>query len=110
MAPALVEVIIAPVSPATVTSFVPSDDEAPDTYRSGPGAVGQMFNASVAAAIEDMRAKGIRFAGMIADSIFSSDGVYPGQPGFLAEAVATVRAAGGLYIADEVQPGFGTNT
>ena len=65
-----------------------------------------MFNASVARAIAEMQAKGIRFAGMIADSIFSSDGVYPGVPGFLASAVATVHAAGGLYIADEVQPGF----
>ncbi len=43
---------------------------------------------------------------MIADSIFSSDGVFPGKPGFLAKAVDAVRAAGGLYIADEVQPGF----
>ena len=83
-------------------AFVP----APDTYRNGQEA-GTMFNASVARAIRDMQAKGIRFAGMIADSIFSSDGVYPGDPGFLARAVATVHAAGGLYIADEVQPGFG---
>ena len=83
-------------------TFVP----APDTYRNGQEA-GALFNASVARAIADMQAKGIRFAGMIADSIFSSDGVYPGVPGFLARAVATVHAAGGLYIADEVQPGFG---
>ena len=43
---------------------------------------------------------------MIADSIFSSDGVFPGDSGFLAEAVAAVHSAGALYIADEVQPGF----
>jgi 4-aminobutyrate aminotransferase-like enzyme len=53
-----------------------------------------------------MREKSIRFAGFVADSIFSSDGVFPGEAGFIAEAIADVRDAGGVYIADEVQPGF----
>ena len=53
-----------------------------------------------------MKRKKIRFAGLVADSIFSSDGIYPGEPGFMAEAIADVRKAGGLFIADEVQPGF----
>ena len=57
-------------------------------------------------AIEELRGQGIGFAGMIADSIFSSDGVFADPPGFLAKAVDVVRAAGGLYIADEVQPGL----
>ncbi len=83
--------------------FVP----APDTYRYDATRVGELFNSSVEHAISAMQAKGILFAGMIADSIFSSDGVYPGEPGFLAGAVNTVKAAGGVYIADEVQPGFG---
>ena len=69
--------------------------------------LGQRFAAGVDDAIGAMRGKGIRLAGMMADSIFSSDGVYPGEPGLLSEAVASVRAAGGVYIADEVQPGFG---
>jgi len=33
--------------------------------------------------------------------------VYADPKGFLAEAVRHVQAAGGLFIADEVQPGFG---
>ena len=53
-----------------------------------------------------MKRKKIRLAGLVADSIFSSDGIYPGEPGFMAEAIANVRMAGGLFIADEVQPGF----
>ena len=80
---------------------------APDSYRTGMPGLGQRFAAGVGDAIGAMRSKGIRLAGMIADSIFSSDGVYPGDSGFLSEAVAAVRAAGGVYIADEVQPGFG---
>jgi 4-aminobutyrate aminotransferase-like enzyme len=99
------------VSPSSKNGEAPNPNvffvPAPDTYRTDPAKVGAQLNASVARAIEDMRSKGIRFAGLIADSIFSSDGVYPGLPGFLADTVANVRAAGGLYIADEVQPGFG---
>ncbi|MCU1534814.1 MAG: gabT 2, partial [Glaciihabitans sp.] len=43
---------------------------------------------------------------LIVDTIFASDGVLPDAPG-LADAVAAVHAAGGLFLADEVQPGFG---
>src|SRR5690606_13003553 len=39
--------------------------------------------------------------------IFSSDGVFDGPAGFLKGAVEAIRAAGGIYIADEVQSGFG---
>lgn len=80
---------------------------APDTYRQKSEAVGHQFAEDIRKAIAGMKAAGIRLAGFIADSIFSSDGVYPGEPGFLAEAVSAVRDAGGVYIADEVQPGFG---
>jgi len=80
---------------------------APDTYRQDSKTVGHRFAEDIRAAIAGMKAAGIRLAGFIADSIFSSDGVFPGEPGFLAEAVAAVRDAGGVYIADEVQPGFG---
>jgi 4-aminobutyrate aminotransferase-like enzyme len=48
----------------------------------------------------------IRPAALIIDTILASDGVYPELPG-IVEAIAAVRAAGGLFIADEVQPGFG---
>ena len=50
---------------------------------------------------------GIGVAAFIADSIFSSDGVFAGPAGFLRPIVEEIHAVGGLYIADEVQPGFG---
>lgn len=65
------------------------------------------FAAAVEAAIDAMAADGIVVAALLCDSIFSSDGVYADPPGFLAAAVDRVRARGGLFIADEVQPGFG---
>jgi 4-aminobutyrate aminotransferase-like enzyme len=79
---------------------------APDTYRTGSDDVGPLFAANIRKAISAMKRKKIRFAGLVADSIFSSDGIYPGEPGFMAEAIAVVRKEGGLFIADEVQPGF----
>lgn len=78
---------------------------APDTYRI-EGDVGAHFAAGVRQALTEMRAKGIKPCALLVDGIFSSDGVFPGEPGFLKEAVEAVRAAGGIYIADEVQPGF----
>jgi 4-aminobutyrate aminotransferase-like enzyme len=66
------------------------------------------FAAGVAAAIADLERHGVRLAAFLADSIFSSDGVLPSAgAGFLAEVASLVRAAGGVYIADEVQSGFG---
>lgn len=79
---------------------------APDEYRLGADPDGTRFAQDVKDAIDALGRRGVTFAGMIADSIFSSDGVYPGTPGFLAKAVDAVHEAGGLYIADEVQPGF----
>jgi 4-aminobutyrate aminotransferase-like enzyme len=60
----------------------------------------------VAAAIADLRRQGIRLAAFLADSLFSSDGVRPDAPELTAVA-GLVHEAGGLYIADEVQSGFG---
>jgi len=71
------------------------------------GADAAAFGANVQAAIDDLLRHGIKPAVLIVDTIFSSDGVCAGPEGFLAPAVAAIRAAGGLFIADEVQPGFG---
>ncbi|HEY4268565.1 MAG TPA: aminotransferase class III-fold pyridoxal phosphate-dependent enzyme [Galbitalea sp.] len=64
------------------------------------------FAADVSAAVDDLVDSGIQPAALIVDTIFASDGVHSSVPGF-ARAVSAVRASGGLFIADEVQPGFG---
>ncbi|CAN5395107.1 aspartate aminotransferase family protein [soil metagenome] len=64
------------------------------------------FAAAVRGALDDLAASGIRPAALIVDTIFASDGVLSDVIGF-ADAAAAVQAAGGLLIADEVQPGFG---
>ncbi|MDB5485423.1 MAG: aminotransferase class III-fold pyridoxal phosphate-dependent enzyme [Tardiphaga sp.] len=80
---------------------------APDAYRAKNADVGESFAAQVRAAIADMTAHGVKPAALLVDTIFSSDGVFADPTGFLAPAVAAIREAGGLFIADEVQPGFG---
>ena len=79
---------------------------APDQYRFEGEDLGDWFAAQIQAQIDDMNANGIKFAGFLADSIFSSDGVMPNPIGFLKKAVDVVHANGGVFIADEVQ-GFG---
>jgi 4-aminobutyrate aminotransferase-like enzyme len=80
---------------------------APDLYRANGQDVGEAFASAVRGAIADMVAHGIRPAALLVDTIFASDGVFSDPPGFLAPAVAAIREAGGIFIADEVQPGFG---
>lgn len=101
---------------------------APDVYREPDPT--ERFARDVAAAFEDLEAAGHPPAALIVDTIFASDGIEPGtgarggvtaefagdgerfhdtraQSGFLGAAVAAARRAGALFIADEVQPGFG---
>ncbi|MCI1864818.1 MAG: aspartate aminotransferase family protein [Bifidobacterium sp.] len=93
----------------------------PDTYRVGaqdggpsPDSSGRWSAESFGAwmadgirrAVADMERHGIAFAAFLADSIFSSDGVYPDPAGYLQPVIDTVHELGGVWIADEVQPGF----
>jgi len=80
---------------------------APDTQRDDPAGMAESFADRVRRTISDLRERGVGFAGMIVDSIMSSDGVHSDPQGLLGPAARAVREAGGLWIADEVQPGFG---
>lgn len=48
-----------------------------------------------------------RVAGMLVESVQGYGGIVTMPPGYMSGAAERVRAAGGLYIADEVQSGFG---
>ena len=80
---------------------------APDSYHANGKDVGEDFAQAVSNAIAFMRRRGIKPAAFIADSIFSTDGIFAGPAGFLKKTLDVVHEAGALYIADEVQPGFG---
>jgi 4-aminobutyrate aminotransferase-like enzyme len=80
---------------------------APDSRRIGSKDLAATFARGVRDALVDLKRHGITPAALLVDTIFSSDGVFADPPGFLKEAVDAAHEAGALFIADEVQPGFG---
>ena len=76
----------------------------PDTYREPADEVAARFTGDVARAADDLIAAGYGVSCLIVDTIFSSDGIFADS--VLSGAVDEVRARGGVFIADEVQPGF----
>jgi len=85
--------------------------EAPDLYRGrfrGADPMAARGYAEAAdRAIASLAAAGHRTAAAMIDSAFISNGILDVPKGYLEAVVAKVRAAGGLFIADEVQYGFG---
>lgn len=80
---------------------------APDLVLAGAMPLGDWFAAQVRDAAAALEEDGAGVAALVLDSVFVTDGVFSDPPGFLAGAVEAVRAAGGLFIANEVQAGFG---
>jgi 4-aminobutyrate aminotransferase-like enzyme len=101
---------VSEVSPSSFTDWTPPPHvrvvAAPDARRASPAGLGSAFASQVSEAIADLERHGHRCSALLIDSIFSSDGVFADPPGFLRDAVEAVHRAGGLLIADEVQPGF----
>ncbi len=82
---------------------------APDVYRGlhrGDDAA-ERYAGHVHDAIAVLRQRGIAPAAFIIDTIVSSSGVVTPPPGYLKGVADIVHEAGALFIADEVQPGFG---
>jgi len=96
------------IPPDEIPDFVISVP-APDTYRGayrGDDA-GERYAAHIETAIDELRGRGVKPAAFVVDTIISSSGVVSPPPGYLKKAAEIIRAAGGLFVADEVQPGFG---
>jgi 4-aminobutyrate aminotransferase-like enzyme len=82
----------------------------PDNYRglfAGHAHAADSYAACLEDAIEELARRGHRPAAFIVDTVFANEGIPTVPPGYLAKAVKIVRDAGGLFVADEVQPGFG---
>ncbi len=81
----------------------------PNRYRGqhrGPDAA-QRYAEDVARAVADVRTGGGGVAAFIAEALYGNAGGVLLPAGYLSSAYETVRAAGGLCIADEVQVGYG---
>jgi 4-aminobutyrate aminotransferase-like enzyme/Ser/Thr protein kinase RdoA (MazF antagonist) len=59
------------------------------------------------AALERLRQRGVAPAATILDGVLQSDGVLDLEPAYVQELLRLTHAAGGLWIADEVQGGHG---
>ena len=84
---------------------------APDPYRDrkdrSDAQLAQTYADQVQQAIEDFGRDAVGFAGILLCSAFSSEGLPTLPAGYLSRVASLTRAAGGLFIADEVQAGFG---
>ncbi|MGI9294592.1 MAG: aminotransferase class III-fold pyridoxal phosphate-dependent enzyme [Pseudomonadales bacterium] len=83
----------------------------PDRFRGpyksdDPNACGK-YAADTRSIIADLAAKGKRPAAFIAESVIGTGGQIVLPEGYLAQVYQSVREAGGICIADEVQVGFG---
>ena len=83
---------------------------APDTMpppEGDPASQAEAFANGVDRAIAQLQDAGHGVSAMILCPSFANEGFPALERGFLDRAVAAVRRAGGVIIADEVQPGFG---
>ena len=101
----------------TTEIFQLSPEDCPDQLRKewvktifGPGSYikdQDTYFEKLKKEIESLESSKHGVACFIADSIFSSDGIYQIPKNFLKKIYQEIRSHGGIVIADEVQSGFG---
>jgi 4-aminobutyrate aminotransferase-like enzyme/Ser/Thr protein kinase RdoA (MazF antagonist) len=85
---------------------VPPPDGYRGEHRYGTPDIGTLYAAHIDTAIARLRERGQGAAAWLCDIIFDSNGTILPPAGYLEYTARAIRAAGGLYIADEVQSGF----
>jgi len=81
--------------------------DAPDPRIVAPGStLAEHMRHQVRGAIDDLERHGFKLAALITDCAHTSDGIFTDPVGYMKAVVEEVHAAGGVYIADEVQAGF----
>ncbi len=87
--------------------LLPPPDDYRGPWRRGEDGLAERYAALADPLIADLDRAGFGLAAFMVDSAFMTNGILDVAPGYLQAVVAAVRAAGGLFIADEVQSGFG---
>lgn len=85
----------------------PLPDDYRGAYRREDPAVATKYATALGEILDDLQSQGRRPAAFIAETLPSVGGQIVFPHGYLADAYARVRAAGGVCIVDEVQVGFG---
>ena len=105
---AIFEISTEDIAPEDIPDYVvtvPSPDTYRGIYRDEDAA--EKYASHIDTAIETLQSRGIKPAAFVIDTIVSSAGIIAPPAGYLRKAADRIRAAGGLFVADEVQPGFG---
>jgi len=95
------------VSPGPNIRTVPFPDSYRPAFDLQGEALWEAYADEVKAAIASLQQAGIGFAALIFCPIFSGEGVPHVAPHYMQRVVEHVHEAGGLFISDEVQAGFG---
>jgi len=105
---AIFEITTAELPHDEIPSYVATVPE-PDTYRGEfqDADAGERYARYVQDAVDKLVARGVKPAAFVIDTISSCGGVVQPPKGYLKAAADIIRKAGGLFVADEVQPGFG---
>lgn len=85
----------------------PVADDYRGRYQRGESDLASKYAAHVGDILKSLQARGSGAAAFIAETMPSVGGQIVFPPSYLTEVYGTVRAAGGVCIADEVQVGFG---
>ena len=87
--------------------LLPPPDDYRGPWRRGQAGLARNYAALADPLIADLDRAGFGLAAFMVDGAFMSNGILDVAPGYLQAVAAAVRAAGGTFIADEVQSGFG---
>jgi 4-aminobutyrate aminotransferase-like enzyme/Ser/Thr protein kinase RdoA (MazF antagonist) len=110
-----VTAVVADLSPETWregaapqhVATVPAPDGFRGPFRANEPGWEARYAHQVDSAVETLEARGIGPAAMFVDPAFTSDGIFAPSAAYLRDAIERWRDAGGLFVADEVQTGFG---
>jgi 4-aminobutyrate aminotransferase-like enzyme/Ser/Thr protein kinase RdoA (MazF antagonist) len=86
---------------------VPLPDDYRGAHKRGDRGAGPGYAQAVGEVVDDLRRRGVKPCGFIAESCPSVGGQIVPPPGYLPAAYRSVRDAGGVCIADEVQTAYG---
>ncbi|MDQ3668953.1 MAG: aminotransferase class III-fold pyridoxal phosphate-dependent enzyme, partial [Actinomycetota bacterium] len=86
---------------------VPPPDVYRGAYRRDEDGWAERYAASIDDAVNRLSDRGRELAAMFLDPAWTSAGIFTDAGGYLPEALRRVHTAGGLFLSDEVQAGFG---
>jgi len=86
---------------------VPPPDRYRGAHRRDENGWAERYAASIGDAVHRLNDRGHELAAMLLDPAWTSAGIFTDAAAYLPDALRRVHEAGGLFLADEVQAGFG---